>query len=114
MRAVEVVLALVVLATVVAASARRFRVPAPSLLVLAGLLNRKLRAKTLLRMGILIPYVTSVAASTLVFGTVFSRDTGLANYALHFIGIGPIDWQAGRFSSWASMRRGRGMQSCTT
>ena len=72
-------------------------------LVLAGLLNRKLRAKTLLRMGILIPYVTSVAASTLVFGTVFARDTGLANYALHFIGIGPIDWQAGRFSSWAAI-----------
>ena len=72
-------------------------------LVLAGLLNRKLRAKTLLRMGILIPYVTSVAASTLVFGTVFARDTGLANYVLHFVGIGPIDWQAGRFSSWAAI-----------
>jgi CPA1 family monovalent cation:H+ antiporter len=35
---VEVVLALVVIATTVAASARRIRVPAPSLLVLAGLL----------------------------------------------------------------------------
>ncbi len=38
MRGVEVVLALVVLATAVAASARRLRVPAPSLLVVAGLL----------------------------------------------------------------------------
>jgi CPA1 family monovalent cation:H+ antiporter len=36
-RGVEIVLLLVVLATAVAASARRLRVPAPSLLVLAGL-----------------------------------------------------------------------------
>src|SRR3954471_10725115 len=36
MRSVETVLALVVLATVVAAFARRLRVPAPSLLVVAG------------------------------------------------------------------------------
>lgn len=69
-------------------------------LVLAGLLNRKLRARTLLRMGILVPYVTSVAASTLVFGTVFARDTGLANWALGLVGLGPVDWQAGRLSSW--------------
>ncbi|GAA5186929.1 Na+/H+ antiporter [Rugosimonospora acidiphila] len=38
MRGVEVILLLVVLATAVAASARRLRVPAPSLLVVAGLL----------------------------------------------------------------------------
>src|SRR5437016_4242253 len=37
MRSVEIVLLLVVLATAVAASAHRLRVPAPSLLVLAGL-----------------------------------------------------------------------------
>jgi monovalent cation/hydrogen antiporter len=37
-RSVEIVLLLVVLATVVAASAHRLRIPAPSLLVLAGLL----------------------------------------------------------------------------
>ncbi|WP_426512072.1 Na+/H+ antiporter [Dactylosporangium sp. McL0621] len=36
MQSVETVLALIVLATVVAVSARRFRVPAPSLLVVAG------------------------------------------------------------------------------
>ncbi|MDQ2725503.1 MAG: cation:proton antiporter, partial [Actinomycetota bacterium] len=37
MRTVEIVLSLVVLATLVAAFAQRLRVPAPSLLVLAGL-----------------------------------------------------------------------------
>ena len=37
MRSVETVLALVVLATVVAAFAKRLRIPAPSLLVVAGL-----------------------------------------------------------------------------
>ena len=72
-------------------------------LILAGLLNRKLRMSTTLRVGILLPYVTSIAASTLIFGTIFTRDTGLANYVLHFVGIGPIDWQAGRFSSWIAI-----------
>jgi CPA1 family monovalent cation:H+ antiporter len=38
MRSIEIVLGLVVLATVVAVSAKRLRVPAPSLLVLAGLI----------------------------------------------------------------------------
>lgn len=38
MRAVETVLFLVILATVVATFARRWRVPAPSLLVIAGVI----------------------------------------------------------------------------
>jgi cellobiose transport system permease protein len=72
-------------------------------LILAGLLNRPLRARTVLRMGILVPYVTSIAASTLVFGTVFARDTGLANYLLGLVGVTPIDWQSGRLSSWLAI-----------
>jgi len=72
-------------------------------LILAGMLNRPLRGQTVLRMGILLPYVTSIAASTLVFGTVFSRDTGLANYVLGLVGVAPIDWQAGRLSSWVAI-----------
>ena len=72
-------------------------------LVLAGLLNRRLRFQTTLRMGVLLPYVTSVAASTLIFGTVFARDTGLANYALSLVHLGPIDWQASRLASWTAI-----------
>ena len=66
----------------------------------AGLLNRKLRFATALRMGMLLPYVTSIAASTLVFGSIFARDTGLANYLLSLVHLGPIDWHSSTFGSW--------------
>jgi len=72
-------------------------------LILAGLLNKKLRFQTGLRMGVLLPYVTSVAASTLVFGTVFARDTGLANYLLSLVHLGPVDWHASTLGSWTAI-----------
>lgn len=79
----------------------------PQLLIalfLAVLLNRKMRFRTLLRMGILVPNVTSVAAVAIVFGLIFARDGGLANWVLHFFGVNePIDWQASSWSSWTAI-----------
>lgn len=77
-------------------------------LVLAGLLNRKLRAPTFWRMGVLLPYVTSIVASTLIFANVFQfsaaqPDAGLANFILGLFHLGPVDWQASRFSSWIAI-----------
>jgi cellobiose transport system permease protein len=72
-------------------------------LVLAGVLNRRLRAVTTFRMGVLVPYITPIAASTLVFGAVFAANHGIANYLLHFIGVGAIDWRADRWSSWTAI-----------
>ena len=46
------------------------------------MLNRKLRAQTWWRVGVLLPYITPVTASTLVFNVVFARDTGMANWVL--------------------------------
>lgn len=51
MRSVEIVLALVVLATIVAAFARRLRVPAPSLLVVAGVVAGLLPAVPVIRVS---------------------------------------------------------------
>jgi len=78
----------------------------PQLLValfLATLLNRGLRARTALRMAIVIPNVTSVAAVAIVFGLLFSRDFGVFNWLLHFVGVGPINWQASEWSSWTAI-----------
>jgi cellobiose transport system permease protein len=78
----------------------------PQLLIalfLATLLNRNLRGRTVLRMAILIPNVTSVAAVAIVFGLLFSRDFGAINWLFHFVGIGPIDWQANVWSSWTAI-----------
>ncbi len=75
-------------------------------LMIANLLNRKLRATTWWRVGVLLPYVTPVAASTLVFAVFFARDGGMANWMLSLVGIGtddPIDWRADKWSSWIAI-----------
>jgi cellobiose transport system permease protein len=70
---------------------------------LAHLLNTKLRARTFFRMGVLLPQVTSLVAVALIFTQLFSRDYGMINYLLGGIGISPVDWEAGRFSSWLAL-----------
>jgi cellobiose transport system permease protein len=52
-------------------------------LVLAHILNNRLRFSTFWRVSVLAPYVTSVAAATVVFGQLFNRDVGVVNYVLH-------------------------------
>ena len=72
-------------------------------LVFAHFLNTRLRARTFFRMSVLLPQVTSVVAVALIFTQLFSRDYGLFNWMLGGIGISPVDWEAGRFSSWAAI-----------
>ncbi|MFJ1538788.1 carbohydrate ABC transporter permease [Micromonospora chalcea] len=76
-------------------------------LLVASLLNRKLRAQTWWRVGVLLPYVTPIVASTMVFSVFFSRDFGMANWVLGLLGIGgaddPIDWRAGKLQAWIAI-----------
>jgi cellobiose transport system permease protein len=75
-------------------------------LIVANLLNRKLRGQTWWRVGILLPYLTPVVASTLVFSVFFSRDGGMANWFLSLVGVGhdqPVDWRAFKWSSWIAI-----------
>jgi cellobiose transport system permease protein len=72
-------------------------------LALAHLLNTKLRARTLFRMSVLLPQVTSLVAVALIFTQLFSRDYGLVNYVLVHLGVHQIDWEAGRLSSWIAL-----------
>jgi cellobiose transport system permease protein len=76
-------------------------------LMVANLLNRKLRGTTWWRVGVLLPYVTPVAASTLVFAVFFSRDNGMANWLLSLVGFNdpasPLDWRAYKWSSWIAI-----------
>ncbi|MGN9844451.1 carbohydrate ABC transporter permease [Nonomuraea sp. H19] len=67
---------------------------------LAHLLNHaRLRLATFFRMSMLVPYITSVAATAIVFAQMFDRDYGLLNWLLGFAGIGPIDFKQ---SVWGS------------
>jgi cellobiose transport system permease protein len=73
-------------------------------LVLANLLNRRLRATTWWRVSVLLPYVTPVVASTLVFGVVFARaDFGMLNWLISLVGVEPVDWRAGKLVSWTAI-----------
>ncbi|MER5882741.1 sugar ABC transporter permease [Streptomyces sp. NPDC001941] len=74
----------------------------PQLLMALGvahLLNYQLRGSMFFRVAILTPYATSVAAATLVFVLLFGRDYGMINWALGAVGVGPVDWQNGDWTS---------------
>jgi cellobiose transport system permease protein len=66
---------------------------------LAHLLNYKMRGRTFFRVAMIMPYATSVAASTLVFLQLFGRDAGFANWLLSFVGIDAIDWRNGDWTA---------------
>ncbi len=68
-------------------------------LALAGLLDTRLRARTLWRMSVLLPFVVAPAAVALIFGNVFGDRYGLVNEALQGIGLEPIRWHVDRLSS---------------
>ncbi|WP_232668361.1 carbohydrate ABC transporter permease [Pseudonocardia sp. TRM90224] len=62
-------------------------------LLLAHVLNRaRLRFALFFRMSILVPYITSVAATAIVFAQLFDRDYGLLNWLLGLVGVGSIDF----------------------
>ena len=66
---------------------------------LAHLLNYRLRGRTFLRVAMLMPYATSVAAATLVFALIFGRDAGLVNGLLGVVRIDPVDWRNGNWTA---------------
>jgi cellobiose transport system permease protein len=51
------------------------------------------------RMGVLLPNVTSIVAVALVFAQIFSRDFGVVNWLLGLVGVEPITWQSGDWTS---------------
>jgi cellobiose transport system permease protein len=62
-------------------------------LLLAHVLNHaRLRFALFFRMSVLVPYVTSVAATAIVFAQLFDRDYGLLNWLLGLIGVAPVDF----------------------
>ena len=69
-------------------------------LLLASWLNKRLRARTALRMGILLPNITSVAAVGIVFGLIFAERYGMANWLLQSVGLDSVQWRQHQWSSW--------------
>lgn len=59
---------------------------------IAAFLDYNLRAKTLWRMGVLLPYVVAPVAVALIFSNLFGDRFGLINEILGGIGIDAIRW----------------------
>ncbi|WP_328941326.1 sugar ABC transporter permease [Streptomyces sp. NBC_00250] len=64
---------------------------------LAHLLNYKLRGRGFLRVAILAPYATSIAAATLVFAQLFNTDYGMINGFLGWFGFDPVNWESSKW-----------------
>jgi cellobiose transport system permease protein len=73
-------------------------------LVLANVLNSALlRLKTVFRMSMLIPNITSVVAVGIIFTSLFGRDYGFINWFIGLFGLPRIDWEAGTLSSHVAL-----------
>lgn len=68
---------------------------------LAHLLNHAmLKWANFFRMALLVPYITSVAATALVFAQIFDRNFGLINWVLGIFGIPAVNFLSSQVGSW--------------
>lgn len=70
-----------------------------ALLIASVLNNRSLRAKTFWRMALLVPNITPLVTTTIVFGAIFARDYGPIAWMLEVLGLPPIAWDANTFTT---------------
>lgn len=61
--------------------------------------SRLIRAKAFFRAVYFVPVVTTLVAVAVIWRYLYDPRFGLLNYALHFLGIAPIDWLGDRH--WA-------------
>ncbi|OBF51631.1 ABC transporter permease [Mycobacterium sp. 852002-50816_SCH5313054-b] len=61
-------------------------------LVVAGLLNRKVKGIGVIRTIVFLPLAISSVVMAVVWQFVFNTDNGLLNIMLGWVGIGPIPW----------------------
>ncbi len=61
-------------------------------LLIAAALNGPLRARTVWRMGVLLPYVVAPVAVALIFSDLFGDRFGLVNHLLEGVGLPAVQW----------------------
>lgn len=61
---------------------------------IAAILDQNLRAKTFWRLSVIVPYVVTPVAVTLIFGNMFGERYGLINNVLTTIGMDPVMWKS--------------------
>jgi cellobiose transport system permease protein len=63
-------------------------------LVIAAVLDTNIRAKTFWRLGVLLPYIITPVAITLIFSRMFADQTGVVNGVLEHFNMNPIAWHS--------------------
>ncbi|KLI90171.1 ABC transporter permease [Arthrobacter sp. YC-RL1] len=66
---------------------------------IAAMLDQNLRAKTFWRMSVLVPYVVTPVAVTLIFSNAFDEKYGLINNLLQVFNVDPVAWKTSVFPS---------------
>ena len=61
---------------------------------IAAVLDTNIRAKTFWRMGVLLPYVITPVAISLIFSRMFADETGVINALFEHAGLNPIGWHS--------------------
>jgi len=61
-------------------------------MLVAILLNRKIRGITIFRTIYFLPCVTSAVATALIWNMIYGKDTGILNYIIQSLGGRPICW----------------------
>ncbi|GAA3879404.1 hypothetical protein GCM10022381_22140 [Leifsonia kafniensis] len=61
--------------------------------VIASVLDQNLRAKTFWRMSVLLPYIVTPVAVSLIFTNMFNEQYGLINNILGSVGLDPVMWK---------------------
>jgi cellobiose transport system permease protein len=67
--------------------------------IIAALLDSRLRGRTFWRMSVLLPFAVVPAAAVLIFGSLLADRSGVVNAALDGIGLDPIRWHVERWWS---------------
>ncbi len=68
-------------------------------ITIAAVLDTNIRGKTFWRMGVLVPYVLTPVAVTLVFSFMYADRLGIVNNALEAIGLPRIPWHSDPLAS---------------
>lgn len=61
-------------------------------LALAVFFNRRFKLAPILRALFLVPWLLPLIVSASTWSWMLNSDSGVVNYALHVVGIGPVDW----------------------
>ena len=67
--------------------------------IIAAVLDANIRAKTFWRMAVLLPYVVTPVAVSIIFSNLFGDDYGLVNNLLQNFGLDPVAWHRETFAS---------------